>query len=76
MTTGVVVEISMPVLQFYKDSLISCHPTLLMQKISTYERVETSPPSNLQTEPLYLRLIDEISQITKDDDDVLSTEKK
>lgn len=47
-----------------------------MQKISTYERVETSPPSNLQTEPLYLRLIDEISQITKDDDDVLSTEKK
>lgn len=45
-----------------------------MQKISTYERVETSPPSNLQTEPLYLRLTDEISQITKDDDDVLSTE--
>lgn len=33
-------------------------------------------PTLFQTEPLYLRLIDEISQITKDDDDVLSTEKK
>lgn len=27
-----------------------------------------------QAEPLYLLLTDEISQITKDDDDVLSTE--